>query len=174
MPAYRGLAYVVFENLELAKFGNRIPQFSFEVCRTPSHAPDTQDALSRAIRAVAVIPGTGEYALATTSVSLDFGLGKVAWGNRNSPSGLTDFETSLTALTQELPNCDAASLVVSWFGDDLRCGHCSIKPKVEQNQTDADKMPWRSGGISRTQAERVSLRDGSVVYGGTPSDASVV
>lgn len=30
-PAYRGLAYVVFENLELANFGNRLPTLSFEV-----------------------------------------------------------------------------------------------------------------------------------------------
>ena len=32
-PAYRGLAYVVFERLPLADFGNRVPQFSFEVLR---------------------------------------------------------------------------------------------------------------------------------------------
>ena len=32
-PAYRGLAYVVFERLPLAEFGNRVPQFSFEVVR---------------------------------------------------------------------------------------------------------------------------------------------
>lgn len=31
VPAHRGLAYVVFENLQLEKFGNRIPNFSFEV-----------------------------------------------------------------------------------------------------------------------------------------------
>ena len=30
-PAYRGRAYVVFENLNLTNFGNRIPNFSFEV-----------------------------------------------------------------------------------------------------------------------------------------------
>lgn len=35
-PAYRGLAYAVFEDLELADFGNRIPVLSFEV-----FAPDT-------------------------------------------------------------------------------------------------------------------------------------
>jgi len=28
-PAYRGLAYFVFERLPLADFGNRIPQLSF-------------------------------------------------------------------------------------------------------------------------------------------------
>ena len=31
-PAYRGTAYVVFEELPLARFGNRLPQLSFEVC----------------------------------------------------------------------------------------------------------------------------------------------
>lgn len=30
-PAYRGLAYVVFEGLQLAEYGNRIPALSFEV-----------------------------------------------------------------------------------------------------------------------------------------------
>lgn len=30
-PAYRGLAYVVFEDLQLAEFGNRIPALTFEV-----------------------------------------------------------------------------------------------------------------------------------------------
>ncbi|MDF7762218.1 hypothetical protein PU683_22155, partial [Kosakonia cowanii] len=32
-PAYRGLAYVVFEGLPLGDYGNRIPQFTFEVIR---------------------------------------------------------------------------------------------------------------------------------------------
>ena len=30
-PAYRGLAYVVFEDLQLSEFGNRIPTLSFEI-----------------------------------------------------------------------------------------------------------------------------------------------
>jgi Putative phage tail protein len=30
-PAYRGMAYVVFENFQLAAYGNRIPSLSFEV-----------------------------------------------------------------------------------------------------------------------------------------------
>lgn len=33
-PAYRGVAYVVFEDLQLADFGNRLPNFQFEVTRT--------------------------------------------------------------------------------------------------------------------------------------------
>jgi Putative phage tail protein len=37
-PAYRGLAYVVVEELQLADFGNRIPNFSFEVATEGSAA----------------------------------------------------------------------------------------------------------------------------------------
>lgn len=33
VPAYRGRAYVVFTDLQLADFGNRVPQLSFEVTR---------------------------------------------------------------------------------------------------------------------------------------------
>lgn len=35
-PAFRGLAYVVFENLQLEEFGNVIPNFTFEVVREGS------------------------------------------------------------------------------------------------------------------------------------------
>lgn len=36
-PAYRGLTYVVFTDLELGKFGNRIPNLTFEIGAEPSH-----------------------------------------------------------------------------------------------------------------------------------------
>ena len=32
-PAYRGTAYVVFEDLDVTRFGNRVPQFNFEIVR---------------------------------------------------------------------------------------------------------------------------------------------
>lgn len=35
-PAYRGVAYVVFENLQLGDFGNRIPALTFEVIAGPT------------------------------------------------------------------------------------------------------------------------------------------
>lgn len=34
VPAHRGLVYVAFDNLQLATFGNRIPNFSFEIYPT--------------------------------------------------------------------------------------------------------------------------------------------
>ncbi|MES2782189.1 MAG: phage tail protein [Pseudomonadota bacterium] len=38
-PAHRGVAYVVFEDLQLAEFGNRIPSFTFEVVERDGPLP---------------------------------------------------------------------------------------------------------------------------------------
>ena len=167
-PAYRGIAYVVIEDLDLGRFGNRVPQFSFEVIRA------VDGGLASAVQAVALMPGTGEYALATTPVHYGFGPGQARTANMNSPSGMADFPTALEQLTGELPGCKAASLIVSWFGDDLRCGACSVRPKVEQVQFDGVGQPWRAGGIGRAQAQVIAQEAGRPVYGGTPGDASVL
>lgn len=37
VPAYRGTAYVVFTDMQLQEFGNRIPNFTFEVIRSPEN-----------------------------------------------------------------------------------------------------------------------------------------
>lgn len=174
VPAYRGLAYVVFEDLALERFGNRIPQFSFEVSRpSPVDQEGAVDEPTYATRGVALIPGSGEYALATEPVFVTEDVASQKAVNMNSPSGGTDFETSITALDQELPNCGAVSLVVSWFGDDLRCGECEIRPKVEDQTTEAS-MAWRVAGVPRAEALRVPLEYGRPVYGGTPADESVI
>ncbi len=174
-PAYRGTAYVVFEDLPLGQFGNRIPQFSFEVSRPAApDAPADQQDLHDAIRGVALIPGTGEYALATTPVYLSAAFGEQLAINTNSPMGRTDFQVSMDTLEEELPSCKSVVLVVSWFGDDLRCGACSVRPKVEQRDTDAGAMPWRVSGQTRAAAVRVPSADNAPVYGGTPTDTSVV
>jgi hypothetical protein len=174
-PAYRGIAYVVIEDLQLAAFGNRVPQLSFEVIRpVAGEAAVAHPDLSRLITGVAMIPGTGEYALATTPVFYDFGTGAKRSANRNSIAGGTDFSASLRDLRNELPGADAVALVVSWFGDDLRAGSCTIRPKVEQTQKDGLEMPWRVSGQTRASAEEIPKLGGRAVYGGTPTDQSVI
>ena len=175
VPAYRGLAYVVLEDLDLTAYGNRIPQLNFEVIRpTPEGLPEGAPDMSAAVRAVALMPGTGEYALATTPVNFKAGLGEYQVANVNSASGKTDLLASLDGLEAELPNCAAASLVVSWFGGDLRCGSCELQPKVEQKQDDGAAMPWSVSGLSRAQAVEITREDDRPIYGGTPTDQSVV
>ncbi len=174
-PAYRGIAYVVFEDLDLGQFGNRVPQFSFEVMRPapvqPGVAPSDP---AHGIRGVALIPGTGEYALATSPVYLEKQPGVTTVANISTPSGRTDFSTSVQAMAEELPNCGSVSLVVSWFGDDLRCDRASLRPKVEQADVDGKGMPWVVSGLARAGAQLVPKLGGKSIYGGTPCDASVV
>ncbi len=175
VPAYRGIAYVVIEDLDLTPFGNRVPQFSFEVMRrAQGMATDAGPDLGRDIRGVALIPGTGEYSLATTAVHLDKGLGESVAINVNTPAGGTDISVSLEALQGELPACGSVSLVVSWFGDDLRCGQCEVRPKVEESAAEGDRMVWRAGGAGRAEAPEVARLAGRPVYGGTPADGAVI
>ena len=86
-PAYRGTAYVVIEDLPLAPYGNRIPQFSFEVVRRA--AVGTDDPVE-GLRAVALVPGTGEYSLATEPVSFALGKGETRIVNVNNDEGRAD------------------------------------------------------------------------------------
>ena len=176
VPAYRGTAYVVMEALGLQQFGNRVPQFSFEVIRPEQRgAQGASHALSYGVEGVALIPGTGEYALATTPVNYE-GEGQARWSaNINSPSGKTDFVTSLETLEDELPELKAASLVVSWFGSDLRMTECRVQPKVEDPEIEGEEMPWGVAGLSRGAAEVIARGvDGRPIYGGTPADKAVV
>ena len=176
VPAYRGTAYVVIEDLALGVYGNRVPQFTFEVAR-PSQPWQDGGALDPAhgVRGVAMLPGSGEYALATTPVTKVFGPASLGIANVNSPSGKTDFATSLESMTGELTNCGATSLIVSWFGGDLRAANCEIRPKVEDQLYDSSNMPWQVNGIDRILAQQVPLDDNDQpVYGGTPTDFAVV
>ena len=82
-PAYRGTAYVVFERLALADFGNRIPQFAFEVVRPVG-------ALNARIRGVNLIPGAGELAYASSPVFRDAGFGESTPENVNQLTRSTE------------------------------------------------------------------------------------
>ncbi|MQQ06959.1 host specificity protein [Epibacterium sp. SM1979] len=174
VPAYRGTAYVVIEDLQLDRFGNRVPQFSFEVVRAAQpDQPEYDMDLPQLVEGVALVPGTGEYALATSPVWLEHSAGERTAINSHSHSGETDLVTSVATLGHELPRCGAVSLVVSWFGGDLRCGHCAVEPKVEQGEVDGS-MPWTVSGLTREDASVIAQADARPIYGGTPADASVI
>lgn len=174
-PAYRGIAYCVIEDLDLSLFGNRVPQFSFEVIRpAQGAAASAHPDMSTIIPGVCLIPGTGEYGLATTPVHYAMGPGVSRSANVNSASGKTDFATSLEQLSEELPSAGGVSLVVSWFGNDLRCGRCDILPMVEQATHEGVGMPWRVSGLTRAAAQVMPQIEGRSVYGGAPTDQSVI
>ncbi|SDZ30950.1 Putative phage tail protein [Jannaschia faecimaris] len=171
-PAFRGVAYVMFEDLDLTPYGNRVPQLSFEVVRT-IEVPGEVPAPSSLIEGVALVPGSGEFALATTAVHFNKA-GEKDSANVNTPQGIADFRVSMDDLVEELPNLKSVSLLVSWFGDDLRCGECEIKPRVEHTDVEGTGQFWNVSGQTRATAGTVPMKGGRPVYGGTPSDLSVI
>jgi hypothetical protein len=166
-PAYRGTAYIVFEELDLAPFGNRLPQLSFEVFRSLSD-------IETAIEAVTIIPGAGEFVYDTEPVRDILSEASSRTANAHSTEAATDWQAAIDQLQATCPNVRSASLVVSWFGDDLRCGRCAIAPRVESAHKITLPERWSVSGIGRESAGLVSQVDGRPAYGGTPSDASVI
>jgi hypothetical protein len=166
-PAYRGVAYVVFERLALADFGNRVPQLSFEVTR----AVDEFEGL---IRAVTMIPGAGEFAYHTEAVNRRVGAATTVSENVHTLQRGTDWSVSLDQLQATLPNAANVSLIVGWFGTDLRAGDCEIRPGVDASDKVTEPIAWNVAGLSRSAAHLVSTVEGRAAYGGTPSDTSVI
>ncbi len=175
-PAYAGTAYIVFEDLPLTPYGNRLPQITVEVRRLPVPPAGHEDGpnLPALIEGVALSPGSGEFALATRPVRRITGEGSYASENENNTGGQPDFLTAIDQLEATAPNCRSALLIVSWFGTDLRAGHCQLHPGTDRVTKETDPLAWLVSGESRTTAHAIST-DGNAnaVYGGTPADISV-
>ncbi len=169
-PACRGLAYIVFEDLPLEQFGNRIPQFAFEIIRA---APEAGLRFEERVKGVCLIPGAGEFVYATQAVMRRMGPGQEIAENVHAEQARANLLMSLDQLEADFPNCETVLLVVAWFGDDLRCGECSIRPGVEISDKVTTPLSWRVSGVDRDDAYVVSQHDGAPAFGGTPSDRSV-
>src|SRR5258707_13387250 len=166
-PAYRGLAYVVFERLPLADCGNRIPQLSFEIIRPVG-------ALERMVRAVTLIPGTTEFGYEPSALVSVLAPGTSRQENRHVSSAASDVQAALDDLQGLCPNLERIAVVVAWFGTDLRCGHCTVQPGVETSIKAINGAAWSVDGVTRPGAYLVSQAGGRPAFGGTPSDLSVL
>jgi hypothetical protein len=166
-PGYRGLAYVVFERLPLADFGNRIPQLSFEIMRPIGR-------LERMARAVTLIPGTTEFGYEPSPIVSILAPGTSAQENRHISNAASDVQAALDDLLGVCPNLERIALVVAWFATDLRAGHCTVQPGVETSIKSIAGGAWSVDGMTRSGAYVVSQIGGRPAYGGTPSDNSVV
>lgn len=133
-PVHRGTAYVVIKDFPLADFGNRIPNFTFEIRRTMKKP----NALEDKITDITIIPGAGEYVYDTVVQEKTTGqtdannnfvqAGKVVEVNQNNLSAKADALVALDDLKNILPNVQWVSVVVNWFGDTLDPSVMVIKP----------------------------------------------
>jgi hypothetical protein len=104
-PAYRGTAYVLFENMPLARFGNRLPQLNFEAFRAV-------DDFEKTVKAVNLIPSAGEFVYEDDRV-IRIESGTTIAENLHTALGGTDWKVAIDQLEEQLPNAGNVSLVVS-------------------------------------------------------------
>lgn len=183
-PAYRGLAYVVFEDFPLADFGNRIPNFTFEVKKKTQYEDYAGQTVEEMIKGVTMIPAGGEFAYDTVVEykinGAQVGANFVQQGNQNrinmhNASGKANALLSLDQLKDTCPNVGWVSVVVAWFGDSMDIASCNVLPAVEY-QAGATTSPnvWSVAGYNRSTARLITQIDGAPQYGGTPDDLSLI
>lgn len=184
VSAFRGTCYMVFEDMQLESYGNRIPQITAEIIKGPKTL--LADDIESLLRGVALIPASGEFSYGTREYVATGG-GNLAGGsdgnskalNVHNHHGIANLLASLDDLEATAPDVDTINLVISWFGDDLRVGDCTIEPRVEGNVAvrivkAITPQDWACSGLTRSTANSVSTdADGNFNYGGTPADVTV-
>lgn len=167
-PAYRGLAYVVFEHLPLEPFGNRIPQISVEIVRPVGQ-------LEKRIKAISLLPGASEYGYDPLPVVEKVDPLTSRALNSNTTISSTDWHSSMDELQALCPNLNSVAIISSWFGSDLRAGNCTCRPKVEiSNRDHIEGEEWQVSGQVRAVTPLVSQINARPAFGGTPSDGSII
>ena len=93
----------------------------------------------------------------------------------NAITDTADIVVALDRLQSLAPAVESVSMVVAWFGDDLRAGSCKMRPGVEVAAKTTTPLAWSVNGIACADAFLVS-RDAEdrPVYGDTPADFAVV
>lgn len=184
-PAFRGLSYIVIEDLQLAEFGNSIPNFLFEVKRKVKvQYSNGELPLEERIKSMVMIPGSGEFVYDTQVQSKipknynpeygNFNLQKTKINNNNR-EGKADSIISLEQLTATCPNLEWVAPVVGWFSTSINSKDCKIFPGVEYKTSCSLPDKWNVAGYNREQAHLISRNKyDSPIYGGTSNDLSIL
>lgn len=183
VPAYRGLAYIVFEDFQINQFGNRLPQLNFEVIRPLSTSDN-----NTLVNGVTLLPGDNEFGYDDTVVErilisnrtdIDPLRGDRIFSrkieNNRVRSNTSDFQVAMDQLTETLPNLSMVNISVPWFVRDTRIAQTSLRPQVEIKNKRTDPTSWRVAGQARDSSVVLAstLFDGRPAFGGTPNDVSL-
>lgn len=183
-PAYRGMAYVVIEDFPLASFGNRIPNFTFEVTKRAAQTDVAEQSVEEMVTSLMLIPGSGEFVYDT---ALTYKLGGqyvngnwVQQGaqvqmNVHTPTGKSNVEVALDQMAETFPNLEWIGVTVNWFATAMDIASAEIYPCVEfSDNVSTTPNLWYCAGYNRATARRITYEGGMPRYGGTPSDGSII
>ncbi len=183
VTAYRGTSYVVIQDFPLEAYGNRIPNFTFEIKRKVKPVPAVEDK----IKSIVMIPGSGEfvysrdiiekYQVVTDANGIKRQIGETEKVNMHNFENRPNVEIAVDQMLETLPNLEWVAVVVNWFATSKYAGSAEIFPKIEYLASGATTQPleWSVAGYTRATAPIILFfPDGSPTYGGTPSDKSII
>jgi hypothetical protein len=142
------------------------------------------------INGVNMLPGTGEF-----TYDPNYYLGRRATessfspinGYAVQPNYRTDVDLALDQLQTLVPGCTTVAIICAWFFNSTNAASCNIYPSTTYiggqfkawipayNTFGTDS--WRCSGLTQSTVGLIpisTLPNGSSVYGGTPSDQSIV
>lgn len=145
------------------------------------------------VTGVHLLPSTGEFAYDTIS-AVGFQRGSSGLNNAtilnffsSSPGAPTDYTNAITQFQADHPECKTVSLVIAWFFDSLDASTCRVYPSTnfilgqfeQWNGATFAPVNWNVSGLTEQDFPGlipIPSLPGSTnfVYGGTPSDPSVV
>jgi uncharacterized protein (TIGR02217 family) len=141
------------------------------------------------ILGVNLLPSTGEFTYDTIAYlgqrvteSTLTSINRYANGGPNAGAGtVTDYTIAIDNLQAQFPGCTTVSLVVSWFGNSTDVTACQIYPSTTYingsfQQGSGASDVWRCSGLTQSSSGLIPIPQsgGAFIYGGTPSDQSLV
>jgi hypothetical protein len=145
------------------------------------------------VTGVHLLPSTGEFAYDTIS-AVGFQRGSTGLNNAtilnffsSSPGSPTDYTNAINQFQADYPECTTVSLVIAWFFNSEDASSCNVYPSTNFILGEFEQwmggafapVNWRVSGLTEQDFPGLiplpSLPGSSnFVYGGTPSDPSVV
>ncbi len=124
------------------------------------------------------VPYLGQRATESTLTSIN----RYANGGPLAGTGsTTDYTISLNSLQAEFSGCTTVAVVVSWFGDSTDVTACQIYPSTTYINGVFERAAggtdvWRCSGLTQSSSGLIAIPQigDAFIYGGTPSDQSIV
>jgi uncharacterized protein (TIGR02217 family) len=141
------------------------------------------------ILGVNLLPSTGEFTYDTVpylgqraSESALTSINRYANGGPLAGTGsTTDYTIALNNLQAQLPGCTTVAVVVSWFGNSTDVTACQIYPSTTYingtfEQASGSSDVWRCSSLTQSSSGLIAIPQSgdAFIYGGTPSDQSIV
>ncbi len=141
------------------------------------------------IQGVNLLPSTGEFTYDTiaylgqrvTESSLT-SINRYANGGPLAGTGsITDYTIAINNLQAEYPGCTTVALVIAWFGNSTDITACQIYPSTTYingifQQAAGSSDVWRCSSLTQSSPGLIPIPQigDAFIYGGTPSDQSIV